>query len=175
MTCFYSFGKDDLRLFRLQRVLVAVVWISGLILGIFLSRPISSDTFALIRTIRYSQTSFLRLFLFLVFPLILSVAVVWLRVPILILPLVFIKAVCFALCASVIILAFDDAGWLLSRLYIFSDTFAVIVLLWFWNRYINGWTFKLKTDFVLCFIVLFIICCIDSLFVSPFTSMLFNL
>ena len=156
------------------RTLLSIVWFSGLICGCLLALAQPKESIEFVGSIYQVNISIPGLLLSLFLPFVFSVLVVWMRLPILLLPIAFIKSICFSFCTSCLILAFGNAGWLLYRFYVFSDSFAVVILLWFWNRRICESAHNLILETLCCFLALFCVFFIDLNIVSPFARTLFN-
>lgn len=160
--------------FPLRRVLLVFVWLFGLILGCYFATVASSnESIHIVRQVLQSEPSIIGLFISLIIPLVTSFLAIKLRLNLLILPIAFIKAVCFSFCAMCLIFAFGDAGWLLCRLYVFSDSCAVVVLLLFWIHCIPGDVVALNKNFCYCLVSISAICFVDYFLVSPFAMKLF--
>lgn len=156
------------------RALVTIVWLAGLIGGCLLASIQPKESIDLVRSIYYADAPISGLLITSMLPFAFSALVVWLRLPVLLLPIAFVKSICFSFCASCLILTFGNAGWLLYRFFIFSDSFAVVILLWFWNHHINAGANNLKLETVCCFLALFCIFFIDFNIVAPFARTLFK-
>ena len=156
------------------RILFLVVWVIGLVLGFFFAMKMPDEALSVIRTIRNSDVSFAGLLVSLLLPFALSVVALWFHFPLVILPLAFIKAFAYSFCASVLMRSFGEAGWLIYRLYLFSDSCMSVVFIWFWNRNICQITDGWKKDSVLCLIISVFVFCIDFSFVTPLLKQVFK-
>ena len=157
-----------------KKILFGIIWILGLLLGRYISLLISPEIQPIIYDVTTADTSFIGLIFSFLFALLVSAFLLCRRLPLLVLPIIFLKAVFFSYCSSAITLSLGNAGWLLSRLYMLSDGFAVIVLLWFWLRCITGEATAVKKYSILSIVAMCLICYFDYSFVSPFAMMLFN-
>ncbi len=162
------------RRFQWGRLFLSAFWISGLLLGCYLAMLLPKESISFVRQISIQQQSIIGLFFSLNIPLLLSFFAFKLRLQFLILPIAFVKAVCFSFCALCLVFTFGDAGWLLYRFYIFSDSCAVIVLLWFWIRYFREDPVNLDKCFYFCLAAISAIWIVDYVLVSPFAMMLFH-
>lgn len=160
--------------FVVRRLFLAVFWVFGLLIGLYISFRTPILFFSLMRTYAYERVSILGLVLIVSFPLILSAIAVRFSTPLLFLPVAFLKAFCFSYCSNGIVLAFGSAGWLVRWLFVFSDSCAVIVLFWFWIRNIAGDRGLFTRDFFIGVLSIILFCCIDYFVVSPFTAILFK-
>ena len=106
-------------------------------------------------------------------PLALSALFCYFSAPVLVLPVCHIKAFAFSFCSVCVLRTFEDPGWLIRSLLLFTDSFALLPLLWFWLRQIAGNSRTLRRDFLISFLAALTICVLDFLFVSPFLVTLF--
>lgn len=153
-------------------LLLALFWCIGLLAGYAVATKTSYSV--LMRMFSLDRVSFVGLVFTAIIPLVISTAAFRLSLPLLILPIAFMKAFLFSFCASALTLVYADAGWLARWLYIFSDSFIVIFLLWFWVRNITGINESLQKDFAITLFASSLLICIDYFIVSPFSVMLFN-
>ena len=156
------------------RVLISLLWIAGLILGCCLALFQSETTLLFIRQISRQRMSVVVLTISLLCPFVISYFAFRLRLWFVIYLIVFIKATCFSFCALCLEIAFGDAGWLVYRLYLFSDSCCVIILMWFWNHCIAIDSEKLNRSFYFCFAMIAAVCFMDFIIVSPFVIKLFD-
>ena len=157
-----------------RKALLAIFWILGLFLGCYLATELSTEVVFTISTITEQRTSIFVLFLLPAISLLLSYFAARLRLQLLMIPIAMGKAICFSFCASCLIFAFEDAGWLLYRFYLFSDSISVIILIWFWNRHISSNTDSLNKHLIFSLTAIFVISMSDYFLVSPFVRMLWN-
>ena len=160
--------------FSRGRLLNSTLWIFGLIFGCYLALQLPDRSIIFISHIYKHQLSVAALFVSLSIPLVLSFLAFKLHLKTLIFLVTFFKGVCFSFCALCLLFAFGDAGWLVYRFYLFSDSCSVIILNWFWNHYFNEEIATLKKGFTCCSLAILAICFIDFLLVSPFVKTLFD-
>ena len=173
----YRFERVSLYIgnrFSVHKLLLVSVWILGLFLGCYFASRIPADTVSLMRSVTDDRLSIVAIILVLILPLFMSAILLRITMPVLIFPLVLIKAFCFSFCSYGLVIAFADAGWLVRWLLVFSDSCIVVLLLWFWFRNIAGDRRTLKADLAVCSIASALIVFFDYLIVSPFTQMLFH-
>lgn len=155
------------------KILLSICWVLGLLLGLYLAIHLPDNSHSLVRTLVHSRVSTVGLITNLFLPIILS-AIVWkLKIPALYLFLAFIKAICYGFCFSAMTLAFQEAGWLLRWLFLFSDTFISVLLLWFWFRNIAKPKECGARDLCICCVLAIFICLADVCYVTPFSNGLF--
>lgn len=157
-----------------RRGLVALFWITGLLLGYYFSLHIPPETASSICTITSAPVSFAGLFFSQIIPFVLTAVFVWFRISVLILPVVFLKAVSFSFSSSALALSFWDAGWLLYRFYTFADSWSVIILLWLWYSCADREVSNFNSRLLLSVITTSCGCCFDYFIVSPFLLALFK-
>ena len=150
------------------------VWVIGLVFGFVVAMAIPVENLSLIRTIRNSGVSFAGLAVSVLLPFAVSVVAAWLRLPLIILPVTFVKAFAYSFCATGLMLSFGDAGWLIYKLYLFSDSCMCIGFIWFWNRNICQITDGWKRDAVPYLLLSVFVFCIDFSFVIPLLDHVFK-
>ena len=159
---------------HILKVLLVIVWVFGLLFGCYVSLFISPEIQSIIHGITTADTSIVGLIISFFSLLLISAFLFRKGMPLLVLPIIFLKAVCFSYCSSAIVYSLGDAGWLLSKLYMLSNGGAVVVLLWFWLQGITGKMATNKKYIILSIVAICLICYFDCTFVSPFTAMLFD-
>ncbi len=159
---------------RLFNILLALIWILGIILGFYFAFQATVSVSHLMLSVIDSRLSIVGLLFVLIFPLLFVFVVLRLSRPLLVLPVIFTKAFFFSCCVFSVAFASGDAGWLVRWLFIFSDSCSVIVLLWFSFRNMAENREGLRTDFLISLIISAAIGCIDYFLVSPFAMMLFD-
>lgn len=168
---FHSFTR---RTYLCPRMLFFGLWVVGLVFGFCIAMSMPTESLSLIRSVRDSGVPAAGFLVSLLLPLAISMVVAWLRLPLIILPITFIKAFCYSFCATGLMLSFGEAGWLIYRLYLFSDSCMSVVFIWFWNRNISEITVNWKKDAILCMIVSLFVFCIDFSLVTPLLELIFN-
>lgn len=105
-------------------------------------------------------------------PLAISFLAVQFSAAAVLLPLCIIKSFCYGYCSCGVFMAYQDAGWLVRGLLLFSDSFLLVPLVWFWLRHLNGSKDHLKSDAILYLSFSLIVCFFDYLYISPFLALL---
>lgn len=159
---------------RSSILLLACVWMTGLILGVFFSARSSDSYFLLMRTAASSRVSIAGLIASAYLPFLFSAFAVLIGKPWLLYPLSLIKALASGFGFSGAALAFGSAGWLAQPLLFFTDVCLLPVLCWFMIRHIGGAENSLKRDFFLCTAAAVLVGCLDYCVVSPFLAMLID-
>ncbi len=152
--------------------LVFTLFITGLLLGVFIARNSIASLSQIVLTTSHFSATVSGLIASLCLPLLLSVIAVYYSFPAAIVPICLIKAFAFGYCSCVVLLSFQCAGWLVRLLFLFSDSLIVVPLLWFWLRHIDGTKVHLKQDTVLCLLAALIIGFLDYVCISPFLALL---
>jgi hypothetical protein len=104
----------------------------------------------------------------LLFPLILSVTALRFLRPLLVLPVVFIKAYSFFYSLYCLNYAFGSAGWLASFILFFSDSCSIFVFLSFVFNHAMWGRGKCLRDFIISAFFLIALGVFDYFVVSPF-------
>lgn len=154
---------------------LAVFWITGLGFGFYLSLNVSVSNLRAMYNVALYPLSFLRLFLVLIFPLLLSALLIQSSVFWLLPVVAFLKAMSFSCCSCGIMIAFASAGWLVRSLFFFSQSVSILLLIWFWIRHSGGQLKNFRSDLLISACLIFLICCIDYFAVSPFLEALLNI
>ncbi len=159
--------------FDFRKLYIMTVWLSGLLAGIFFSVQNKDLVLPMMYT-SFTGTSLLNLLIAVTFPFVVSGLILYFTTSWFLLPIIFFKAFLFSYCSCFISIAFVDAGWLLRWLFLFSSSFNVFFLLWFWfitiacdKSHIAILTFIFTS-------IAIIIAVIDYLIVLPFTALLLN-
>lgn len=158
--------------FTSRSMFIAVTWISGLLAGTYFldQTPFSS----LMCSSLFDRISIMGLSLSLALPLFLSFILLRFLHFYCILPVVFLKAFSFVCCYGSFMIAYGNAGWLISGMMLFSDFFIVFLLLLQWFNAAMGKTYNNGPRFLVYFIAPTVIGCFDFFVVSPFAAMLLN-
>ena len=157
--------------FSFYTVLVALVWLSGLLFGAYI---LSQTSFvSLMYSALFLRVSIVGLCLSLMIPLLSHILLRHLKVYF-ILPFVFLKAVTFICCYGSLLIIFRDAGWLISGMIMFSDFFLVVLLLFQWFNAAVGKNFSCRFNVIVYIFIPIVVGCFDYFFVSPFAARLLN-
>lgn len=157
---------------RNLRLILFVVFLSGLLLGGLLSRLAGSSLLVLVFAAGEDTASVLGLAAVLLVPLLISFFVFYYNVPVLVFPIAFIKAVIFGFCSCCIMFTYGDSGWLVRSLLLFSDSMMLVVLCWYWIRQLGNGRLRLKQNTLLCSYLAVLIGMVDYMYISPFAAML---
>ena len=157
-----------------SELILSLCWSAGLILGNRLAVQLPDAHFSLMRTAAQSRVSIVGMVIVAFLPLILSVAALWFSKPMLLSFIAFSKALSFGFCITMTNIAFGDAGWLVGRMLLFTDSIMAVVMLWLWFRSINGAYPMQKRDICICFAVAATVLLVDIYAVSPFMISLFQ-
>lgn len=151
---------------------IAIAWIAGLFAGCFL---LTQTPFAsLMCSVLFLRISIFGLFISLAFPLLLSYILLRFFRFSCILPFAFVKAFSFICSFGGIMIAFGNAGWLVSWMILFSDFFLVVILLFQWFSAATGKRYKTYLCIVVYCLIPILIGCFDYFVVSPYAAMLLN-
>ena len=170
----HSSKIGDSRSVSIQKIIFTFSWIIGLFLGYRIALCILPETKLFICRIIETNTNIVGFLLVHLITLLLSAYLFYRNIPALVLPIIFLKAILYSFMLSAISLTFGDIGWLLSRLYVFSDSCTVVVLLFFWIKCINCNINIIKRHTALSITAVCFICYFDYACLSPFLVTLFN-
>lgn len=151
---------------------LAFSWALGLSVGLILVSTVQESVFSLMRAAACCRVSIVGLIVLLIFPLFLSAFAVFLSIPVMLLPIACFKGIALAFCALGVVYAFGSAGWLIRMLLMFSDSFMIPVLFWFWVRHISGNRNLLRRDFLICAAFAVVIGAMEYFLVSPYLVVL---
>lgn len=163
---------DSRRLERRSPYLyLASFWLAGFVSGILFS--LHADSLAALQGVFFLRRQTVAgLTVVLIFPLLISVLL--LRKPVLLYIVSFTKSFCLG-CSSGYVLTFSLAsGWLISFLFLFSDTLFQPWLYFFWASHLDGNQEKLVKHIAVCSLAAVTIGLVDLFFISPFLMTLFN-
>ena len=173
--CHILFCKSSLIPIRThyRTALLAVFWVVGLLCGLYAANELQNYSFPLMYAAVVEGVSIVRLLVVICVPFLISVLLVKFSAERLLYFIAVIKAFSYCFTFSFALVAFDSAGWLIKALLLFSDSFSVIFLLWFWVRALQKRT-RIGRDAAIGFAALITVCFADYFFVSPFLVSLFN-
>lgn len=159
---------------KIYWILLAVVWITGLFVGMYFGANAGDHYFLLMRTAADTRVSIIGLIANSCLPFLLSAYAVYLGKPRLALLVCFCKAVLFTSCGFAALSSFGSAGWLVRLLLQFSDVVLIPLFCWFSIRHIHGAGITLKRDTALCLFAAALVGSMDYCLVSPFLAMLID-
>ena len=154
------------------RCILALLWIFGVLLGLFHSYICGQQMQPLVRLVLFYNANFLCLLSAAFFPLIISYLIVCLSKPIHLLPLVFLKGFLFAFISFAFYSAFRASASLLYVFFLFGDLLTMPGLWWIWVSSFSD--SKLSLLFKLCCAFTFTacVCLFNSFVLAPFLSSL---
>ncbi len=174
MTDLHSSVKGIIYSFNFPRFFLILFWLLGLLTGCQIAHTLSQETLVMMRSVGAARFSIAGLLLSLLVPYGISMLVAHIHKLYLLFPIAFMKAFLFSLCAAAFICSFGDAGWLLTRLFMFSESLGSAVLLWYWVQLTGKRVDSISKSANISFFAIFIVVLFDVFMVVPFTSLLFN-
>ena len=152
---------------RLRIQLLAVLWGTGLLVGILLSATCFRESTAVLRSALTVTTAPFLLFLTIALPV--AVTAVALSTPLFTLsyPLVFFTAVCHGFCGILIYLAQGSSSWLLRPMILFSASCTSVLMWWLLIRNSKEKCLSLGADIRLAGVLSCFIFVIDLFVISP--------
>ena len=154
-------------------LILALTFFLGLVLGIWFSGCASEHYLPAMRTAVSSRVSIIGLPSSAVLPLLFSAFAVYLRQPVLLIPIAFLKAFLFSFLGYSVFIAWSHAGWLIAGLLMFGSFASVPVLYWYWQRHIGGRAFETGV-FCLILGMLLLIGTLNYYLIVPFLANIIN-
>ena len=153
-------------------VILALCWLTGFFLGAYFASVSFSQFTPMMCTLFLHRVSIVGTLAVFLFPLLLSAVLAHYSAHMLLCLFAFLKAFCFSFSSCCILFCFGTAGWLLQTLLMLPNTVLMIVLLWFWFRFLIG-VGSLVNDTGICCIIIVGTACINHYILSPFLASLF--
>ena len=150
--------------------ILASCWIMGLIFGVIVARSASVEFCSLAATTK--NTSLFSALIVVMFPIIVSILIMYTGLSWLIPVVAFLKAFCFAYVSQVLGRDFGSASWLMQLLLMFSDCASVPLLWWFWCQSLKSTKFTLRSSSSVTMVAALVIAILDYRFISPILSSL---
>lgn len=154
-------------------IFTGAFWIAGLVSGGVVAYHAEPSVIAIVRTSVTYVASLPGLLLMLFLPAVLSVIVAKNFSAYWVMPLVFVKAMCFGFACCICCDAFGSAGWLIRCLLLFSDTVSAFALVCLWLRLFFNPAFSTKQTIKHITILSIGLFCFEHFVVSPFVVSLF--
>ena len=173
MTDLHSSVKGIIYSFNFPRFFLVLFWLFGLFTGCQIALTLSQETLAMMCSVRAARFSIAGLLLSLLIPYGISMLVTHIHKLHLLFPIAFMKAFLFSLCAAAFVRSFGDSGWLLTRLFMFSESLGSAVLLWYWVQQTGKCADSILKTANISFFAILIVVLFDVFMVVPFTSLLF--
>lgn len=158
--------------FSTKVFLVATFWLLGLVAGVCFINWTSFSS--LMYSVHYPRISILGLIISLAIPFVISYILLRFLNFYFILPIIFIKAFSFIFGYGAIMIAYGNAGWLVSGMLLFSDFSVVVLLLFIWYSSATGQCCNPRKRVILYILIPTLIGCYDYFVVSPYVAMLLN-
>ena len=153
---------------------LACSFLAGLLFGACASIAASDTLFPMMRAVAFGCVSIFGLLSAILLPLLFSAFAVYIGQRWLIFLIAFVKAFLFAFLGIGIMNAFGSAGWLVRWLLMFSDSFTLPLLWWFWLRAFSDRRTTSLRFAALIAAAAIIIGSFDYTVVSPFAAMLIS-
>lgn len=147
---------------------------AGAVLGVAIAYNMEPYFFSMMRMAASGHVSIVGLLLVIIFPFLISAIAVYLSKPYLFLPLSFFKCCVYSLVLCGICIEFSSAGWLVCMFLLFSDTFTILALHFFWIRYLHGFRKFAFKELLITLSASLCFCFLDYIWVSPFLFTLMN-
>ena len=150
--------------------ILASCWMMGLTFGVVVARSVSVEFYSHAATA--PNASLFSELIVVMFPIIVSILIMYTGLSWLIPVIAFLKAFCFAYVSQVLVRGFGSASWLMQLLWMFSDCASAPFLWWFWCRSLKSTKFTLTSSSSAMLIAALVIIILDYRFISPILSSL---
>ena len=160
---------------RKQYIFLALLWLIGLLLGACLAICADPPFTSLMYSAMESPVSIVRLLAVTVLPFLLSAFAVYFHVSRLVFPICFLKAFSLGFCTAGVAISFGNAGWLVRWLLFFTAFSSAPVLLWFFQKCLEGNSGQIWRHFGCACACVAVIAGVDCCVVSPFAATLLSL
>ena len=147
--------------------------LSGLFIGSQFYLVSDSALFSLMRVSAGQNVSIISHLSVLLLPFLLSAFFYSTCTAWLIIPLSFLKGICFGFCQAIILSSFAGAGWLVYFFLMFSNILTLPVLVFFWISCISGMRHMIYRLFF-CALIVFFVVAIDHRLIIPYYISLFT-
>lgn len=162
------FSASKLLRVRYHPVCICISWVIGLISGYMVSNGVSSSLPYMMQSACSCSVSFGGFLAVLLLPFLIACLCYRLSIPVLIIPLLYLKGFSYAICSVSIFQVFHSASWLVQSLLLFSDHISIFLLMVFSVRHCSQSDLSaLKRDGLIVFSVLLGVGVIDYLYISP--------
>lgn len=148
---------------------VVACWFLGLLIGVEIAAGADSSSFLWMLSDGFT-VSISGLLSVVVLPFLLTAIAVLFSGSILLLAVVFFKALCVGWLGYGIALIFGEASWLAQFILMFSDVFITPLLMLFWIRSADVQLPLRKVELLFCFAVSLVVWGMDVLIISPFSA-----
>lgn len=152
------------------RAYLAIVWILGLLAGVFSSVSAGDSLLPTMRAALYCGVSISGLLTVTLLPLLFSALAVYISKPFLLLPIAFSKGFLYAFWAGGILRLFGASGWLMKLLLLFGDAASLPILWWYWLKASDRFSRRKYRQFLVASAAAAAVSCFDYFFVSSFLT-----
>lgn len=149
---------------------LAFIWTFSVFAGIILGSKSVPYYTSLMLSAASGPMSIAGMFLIFILPLVISIISIRFKVSFLVLPLALIKGFFYGFLTVSVYSALGSAGWLICLLLLFSNSILIVLLLWFWFKYLKVHNCCLMRDFLVAIAFGVLVCAFDAIMVSPFLT-----
>ena len=157
-----------------SKLSVLISWFLGLILGCYTVYSSSAVFLSWMNGIDIQPVSIVGRYLILNLSFIISVICIYLKLPLITLPIIFCKAFCFAYSLTFLAAIFGSSAWLVQGLLLFYELSTVSVLIYFWLNCTAGKRRCIQRNGIYFSVYSTIVMFVDYWVISPHTLTLFN-
>jgi hypothetical protein len=148
-------------------VLLAFGWFAGILSGVIVAISADHSFYSLMRMIPVCPVSIVGLLLSAFLPLLFTAVAVYISYVWLLIPVVFLKALCLSLLSSDVCISYGTGGWL-AALLLFGSNFLISgILLLLWFRIITGTRVVIR-QLASSLLIFLLVGFLDYFHVSPF-------
>lgn len=143
-------------------------WCLGLSCGFQLVSFSEPKLSSLMDVLIIRRGSIIGLMMINILPLVISAVIIRFRIPYLLVPIVFFKALLRGFSLSCFLHAYCNSGWLLAFLLMFSQSGSTVFLLWFWVKHIHYTGVWHGRGFLIAGFADFVFVIFEYLIIQPF-------
>ena len=149
---------------------LACSWILGLLFGIRVGQIAFFDFNSMAAT--FPGNTFVSLLAVMLFPIVVSVLIMYMGQPWLLLIVAFLKSFSFAYVSWIVMCDFGSAGWMIQLLIMFSDCLSLPLLWWYWCSLLRRTQHSLISMSIPILLATIAVGILDNRFIAPILSAL---
>lgn len=159
---------------RMKCILLAFMWLSGLICGSLFAIKHDQSLESLMHAAFSGSVSIVGMLIVVFWPYLFSAFAVFYSVPKLVFLFAFTETFSFGYCIWGVCTVYGEAGWLVRWLLFFTACCSSPMLYWFLQRCICAGKQHIFRDLLICCMVLVVIVSLDYCVISPFAATLIS-
>lgn len=164
------FPLENRRKRPLYVLLILALWLSGLVLGVFLSLMYPDDSADLLTAIREVEGAASAAILPHCFIFAVAAFAIGFNIPFLCYLLVVVLGICRGFSGLLVFRILGSGAWLVRFFLMFSVGASSVLMFWLMIRHCGDRRKTVSADICLAFVILLVVVLCDVLFISPFLS-----